>query len=305
MLSSLWFLLLWFFPIQSVRVALKAYMNSKLGFEVAVFIDFDRTLRKAIYVYSITADIGDYSYEKVLVPMPLINDIFDDLDLSNKRNSGNRSRNGKKLTRAPSGEWRHDKFDSKQAQPGKKPNNSKSSALSVNSLAARIDKAPTSKALKSSLATSNKEAIAKQLANNPLFAAIQGPRTNKTREPIKNDTKSKRASMKVTNTNKKPAKLVSQKTSNRVFEIKGIDGQTYVRIMNLAQGTTDKDVTAFLQRMGFSIHKCRTYGVNSTVAEVLFPDKRSAESCIAQVDNAMADGKIIHAVIIDATDAMK
>ncbi|KAK9355866.1 hypothetical protein V1505DRAFT_338151 [Lipomyces doorenjongii] len=204
---------------------------------------------------------------------------------------------------APSGEWGHDMYKlsnigapgaAKDQIRGKKNTETKSnqqSALAANSFAARIGKAPPAKGQKSvnGLAAAvrrptNKEAIVKQLADNPLFAALQGDRSQQ-----------KKAKVDIKGISEKP-------TKGKKFEIKGSGGKTYVRISNLAVGTTEDDVNAFLGRLGAGIEACKTFMEQGAItAEVLFTERSTAETCISQIDNALADGRIIHAGVISST----
>ncbi|KAK9365740.1 hypothetical protein V1509DRAFT_632345 [Lipomyces kononenkoae] len=204
--------------------------------------------------------------------------------------------------RAPAGEWGHDMYkltdigvQSTDKMRGVRKSEStpnKSSALAANSLAARIGKAPSSKGQKTvnGLAAAaagrptNKEAIRKQLADNPLFAALQGDRSEQ-----------KKAKVDI--------KGSSEKKPERKFEIKGSGGKTYVLISNLAIGTTEDDVRAFLGGLGAGIEECKTFMENAAVtAEVLLADRSTADTCVSQIDNAYADGRIIHAAVISGSD---
>ncbi|KAK9237866.1 hypothetical protein V1525DRAFT_402701 [Lipomyces kononenkoae] len=205
--------------------------------------------------------------------------------------------------RAPAGEWGHDMYQltdigAQDASTNKirskrksESISSKSSALAANSFAARIGKAPTSKAQKAinGLAATagrptNKEAIRKQLADNPLFAALQGDRSQQ-----------KKAKVAI--------KGSSEKKPERKFEIKGSGGKTYVRISNLAIGTTEDDVRTFLGRLGAGIEGCKTFMDKGAIAaEVLFTDRSTADMCVSQIDNAFADGRIIHAAVTSGSE---
>ncbi|KAK9245826.1 hypothetical protein V1506DRAFT_537212 [Lipomyces tetrasporus] len=202
---------------------------------------------------------------------------------------------------APAGDWGHDMYTlsnlgapdaaSDQTRGKKNPELNKSSALAVNSFAARIGKAPPSKGQKdvNGVAAAvgrptTKEAIVKQLADNPLFAALQGNRSQQ-----------KKAKVDIKGMSEKPAK-------EKKFEIKGSGGKTYVRISNLAVGTTEDDVNAFLGRLGVGIEACKTYAEQGAIAaEVLFTERSTADACVSQIDNAFADGRIIHATVISST----
>ncbi|KAK9325757.1 hypothetical protein V1517DRAFT_313385 [Lipomyces orientalis] len=204
------------------------------------------------------------------------------------------------MPHAPAGDWGHDMYTlsnlgapdtaSNQTRGKKNLESNKSSALAANSFAARIGKAPPLKGQKGNgvaaavARPTTKEAIVKQLKDNPLFAALQGNRSQQ-----------KKAKVDIKGMSENPAK-------EKKFEIKGSGGKTYVRISNLAVGTTEDDVRAFLGRLGVGIEACKTYAEQGAItAEVLFTERSTADACVSQIDNAFADGRIIHATVISST----
>ncbi|KAK9467833.1 hypothetical protein V1512DRAFT_235942 [Lipomyces arxii] len=198
---------------------------------------------------------------------------------------------------APNGDWNHDMYrvDSLFSSNGGNSKNvtKNKSPLAVNALAARIGKGGSAPPTPSTRPVTAKQTIAKSLANNPLFAALQG-----TRVVPKN---------KVVNTQEVKAPIVSKpkktvESAAKMFDIKGSSGKTFVRISNLAPGTTEEDVYAFLNRLGGEVESSAVMAAqNSVVAEVVYAERSNADACVTQIDNAMADGRIIKAEIVSSS----
>ncbi|KAK9461032.1 uncharacterized protein V1516DRAFT_674828 [Lipomyces oligophaga] len=226
-------------------------------------------------------------------------------------------------TSAPTGEWGHDMYKLQTALDPKfstrklenKPT-TKGKSLAMNSLAARIGKPGNAGGSHAQQpgggVEKRKSMMAKSLAHNPLFAALQGERVKS--GPMA--TKAKQspnitATLTVPPTGpaagphtiSKQAKQQQPKIIRQSYEIRGgSNTKSYVQIQNLAPGTTDADVVAFLTKLGGEVETCATYlhAASGTItAELLFNDRANAQNCVSQIDQAMADGRVIRAFLVN------
>ncbi|KAK7208240.1 hypothetical protein BZA70DRAFT_273224 [Myxozyma melibiosi] len=208
--------------------------------------------------------------------------------------------------------------------------------LAANAFAQRIGKVGGSSSAKKQLTTaqpaanasnasaaSRKKTISHQLASNPLFAALQGDRSKLQKSkpaqtkptPAKPAQTAKPAQQQQQQQQAPSAPLNSvgikgfggsrpKASVNRTFDIRGLSGKAFMKITNLASGTTTDDIGAFLDKLGAEVEICETFVDGDTVTvETLFLDRASADMVVTQIDNALADGRVIRAEIISSTAA--
>ncbi|KAF8466413.1 hypothetical protein BDZ91DRAFT_725363 [Kalaharituber pfeilii] len=158
-----------------------------------------------------------------------------------------------------------------------------------NPLASRVTK---STPLPSSITPS----VAKSLSNNRLFTALHGDAN--TTSPPTNHTRSTdiiptppAAGVDVGMSIRGAARQTSG------FTIKGAAGPFVVRASNLAPGTTAEDVKTAMQPLG-KIVSCIMLAASPTaMAEIVFEKKESADACVSQYNNQIADGRRLHVVL--------
>ncbi|KAK9447733.1 uncharacterized protein V1518DRAFT_420261 [Limtongia smithiae] len=270
-------------------------------------------------------------------------DRYDSLDENNHEGRLNGSKSSKASEGAPEGQWEHDRHESHNesksfgSRLGSTSNNSNkwttvglvnsrannsSNAATTNSFAARIGK-PTPSPLvaqrkvnmassarvtgtvpitSASAGATRQSVIAKQLANNPLYQALHGKTTSSlATKAVRSSAPHHNAVQPGPYTVTAPVAIPTER-----FEIRGSSGRTHVRISNLARGTTDADVMAFLSAaLGVRVERCCTApsadgGVD---ADVIFAERTIADQCIAKLDNAVADDRVVHARVLLASES--
>ncbi|KAI5794328.1 hypothetical protein DFH27DRAFT_129988 [Peziza echinospora] len=156
-----------------------------------------------------------------------------------------------------------------------------------NPLASRVTKnAPKNTPLPSSITPS----VAASLSQNRLFTALHGV-ISSTPPPPSNTFRG--------GNNGGAGEGLRIRGAASGFSIKGTAGPFVVRASNFAPGTTAEDVKTAMLSLG-KIVSCIILSANPTVmAEIVFEKKDAAERCIAQYNNQLADGRLLHLVLHD------
>lgn len=124
-------------------------------------------------------------------------------------------------------------------------------------------------------------AVAASLSGNRLFAALHG------------EVAVTPAQANTINVHTSSGSSISFKGASRAstgLSIKGAAGPSVVRAQNFAPGTTAEDIKTALLPLG-KISSCIILSASPTVmAEIVFEKKESADKCVNQYNNQIADG---------------
>lgn len=203
--------------------------------------------------------------------------------------------------------------DNRKPQQQAQQTQLKPASLTANSFAARIGKGsslsikqattltPVSASTTAATPAGWRKGNIAKLANNPLFAALQGDRSKK-QQPAKQQSAKQQPANQRKNPLQQNIQAVSRTANSintaepspqdRKFEIKGSSGKSIVKISNLAPGTSENDMAAFLESLGMQVDLFKMFVERdgSVTTETVFANRANAEACISQIDNALADG---------------